>query len=66
MLFNATTLMWPFTLDYAMNRSSCVNCNGSVGPFEALWQFPLHEWTYPNGEKRHASITILTPLSSSH
>jgi len=50
MLFNSSNLLWPFTLNYLFNQTDCINCDNSNQTFEALWQFPLHEWTYPNGD----------------
>ncbi|CAF1231408.1 unnamed protein product [Rotaria sp. Silwood1] len=51
MLFKSSSLMWPFTLDYPFDETDCINCQQWTKPFEALWQFPLHEWTYPNAIK---------------
>jgi len=49
MLFNSSNLLWPFTLNYSFNETDCINCDDLNQTIEALWQFPLHEWTYPNG-----------------
>ena len=49
MLFKSSNLIWPFTLNYPFNKTDCINCDESDKTIEALWQFPLHEWTYPNG-----------------
>jgi hypothetical protein len=48
MIFRSSKFIWPFTLNYPFNRKHCVNCQAWTKPFEALWQFPLHEWAYPN------------------
>jgi hypothetical protein len=50
MLFQSSNLIWPFTLNYLFNKTDCINCDESNQTMEALWQFPLHEWTYPNGK----------------
>lgn len=49
MLFQASNLVWPFTMNYAWNQTDCVNCDEPITTVETLWQIPLHEWTYPNG-----------------
>jgi hypothetical protein len=49
MLFKSSNLIWPFTLNYSFNKTDCINCDESDKTIETLWQFPLHEWTYPNG-----------------
>lgn len=51
MLFNSSNFIWPFTLNYPFNQTDCVNCQPWTRPYKALWQFPLHEWTYPNGRR---------------
>ncbi|CAF3002603.1 unnamed protein product [Rotaria socialis] len=48
MLFKSSKYIWPFTLDYSFNQIDCINCNESSKTIETLWQFPLHEWAYPN------------------
>ncbi|CAF2906433.1 unnamed protein product [Rotaria sp. Silwood2] len=48
MLFTSSNFIWPFTLNYSFNQTDCMNCDDSNRTIEALWQFPLHEWTYPN------------------
>ena len=53
MLFKRTSLIWPFTLNYPFNHIDCINCNQSIQSLQALWQFPLHEWTYLNGKNEH-------------
>jgi hypothetical protein len=50
MLFNSSNFLWPFTLNYSFNETDCINCDDLNQTIEALWQFPLHEWTYPNGK----------------
>jgi hypothetical protein len=51
MLFKSSNFLWPFTLNYSFNQTDCINCDeDSNQTIEALWQFPLHEWTYPNGD----------------
>ena len=43
-------------MNYRFNKTDCLNCRGDEEEEEedrtidALWQFPLHEWTYPNGK----------------
>ena len=49
MLFQASSLLWPFTMNYPWNQSDCLNCDEPIKPIESLWQIPLHEWTYPDG-----------------
>jgi hypothetical protein len=49
MLFKSSNFIWPFTLNYSFNKTDCLNCDDSNKTIEALWQFPLHEWTQPNG-----------------
>jgi hypothetical protein len=56
MLFKSTNFIWPFTLNYPFNQTDCINCHNWTKPFEALWQFPLHEWTFPNGKKLSGSL----------
>ncbi|CAF1099572.1 unnamed protein product [Rotaria sordida] len=60
MLFKSSSLMYPFTLDYLFDQTDCINCQQWTKPFEAFWQFPLHEWTYPN-----ATISCRTFFDSS-
>lgn len=49
MLFKSTNFLWPFTLNYLFNKTDCINCDeNSDQTIEGLWQFPLHQWTYPN------------------
>ncbi|CAF0789238.1 unnamed protein product [Adineta ricciae] len=60
MLFKSNNFIWPFTLDYPFDHQACINCYNWTKPFEALWQFPLHEWTYPN-----SSISCRTLSDSS-
>ncbi|UJR10072.1 hypothetical protein I4U23_014294 [Adineta vaga] len=60
MLFKSNNFIWPFTLDYPFDHKKCVNCHEWTKPFEALWQFPLHEWTYP---KANTSCRILSDPS---
>ncbi len=50
MLFKSSNFIWPFTLNYPFNQTDCMNCQEWTKSYEALWQFPLHEWTYPNGK----------------
>ena len=50
MIFRSSNLVWPFTLNYSFNKTNCINCADTNQTTEAIWQFPLHEWTYPNGE----------------
>lgn len=51
MVFKSSNLIWPFTLNYPFNQTDCVNCQPWTKPYEGLWQFPLHEWIYPNSKK---------------
>ncbi|CAF2174388.1 unnamed protein product [Rotaria magnacalcarata] len=60
MLFKSASLMWPFTLDYPFDQTDCINCQQWNRSFEALWQFPLHEWTYT-----HATTSCRTLFDSS-
>lgn len=53
MLFRSSNFIWPFTMNYLFNKTDCLNCNEDEEEdrtIDALWQFPLHEWMYPNGE----------------
>jgi hypothetical protein len=50
MIFNSSNFIWPFTLNYSFNKTDCINCDESDQTIESLWQFPLHEWTYPNSK----------------
>ncbi len=50
MIFNSSNFIWPFTLDYPLNQTDCLNCQEWTQSYPALWQFPLHEWTYPNSK----------------
>ena len=51
MLFKSSNLIWPFTLNYPLNQTDCVNCHPWTESHDGLWQFPLHEWTYPNSKR---------------
>ncbi|CAF3535443.1 unnamed protein product [Adineta steineri] len=68
MLFKASKLMWPFTLNYPVNFTNCVNCDTWAKPYEALWQFPLHEWNYPksNTSCRSLSDSSCLPADKPH
>jgi hypothetical protein len=57
MLFKSSNFIWPFTLDFPFNQTDCINCNNWTKPFPALWQFPLHEWTYPNGNTSCSTLS---------
>lgn len=50
MLFQSSNFIWPFTMNYVFNKTDCLNCDPDNRTIDALWQFPLHEWTYPNGK----------------
>ena len=51
MLFKSSNLIWPFTLNYyTFNKTDCINCNDSNKIIQALWQFPMHEWIYLDGD----------------
>ncbi|CAF1417275.1 unnamed protein product, partial [Adineta ricciae] len=47
MLFKSSNLIWPFTMNYLTNTTDCINCDESSQTIDALWQFPLHEWSHP-------------------
>ncbi|CAF2540399.1 unnamed protein product [Rotaria sp. Silwood2] len=68
MLFKSSSLMWPFTLDYPFDQTDCINCQQWTNPFEGLWQFPLHEWTYPNATKSCRTFfdSSCLPINQSH
>nr|ACI90347.1 chitin deacetylase 1-like protein [Philodina roseola] len=50
MLFDSSTLTWPFTLNYGFSRKNCLNCVSSNQTFNGLWQFPLHALAHSNSE----------------
>ena len=49
-LFDSSTLMWPFTMNYRYSQKNCLNCPFVNQSFNALWQFPLHEFEHPNSK----------------
>jgi hypothetical protein len=57
MLVKASNLLWPYTMNYPWDQLDCVNCDETIATMPSLWQFPLHEWIYPNGRLSSCSLT---------
>ena len=65
MVFKSSRLAWPFTLNYPFRHRHCTNCQPWTQPFDALWQFPLHEWSYPNSRILFDDCRHGSPMFSS-
>ena len=50
MLFKSSALIWPFTLNHAIDQSHCLNCPQLTRQFDALWEFPMHQWMSSNSK----------------
>lgn len=64
MLFRSSNFIWPFTMNYLFNKTYCLNCDPDNRTIDALWQFPLHEWTYPNGKIIDLEMSIRGSVQS--
>lgn len=41
--------IWPFTLDYTIQRTECINPPCPTKPYPGMWEVPLNSWMGDNG-----------------